>query len=79
MLVTDALLRKKFGLTPREIEITHHLAEGETNNEIAGALNISPHTVKHHAEKIRMKLGVRSRGAIAALLIRSHRADHDAR
>lgn len=57
-----ARLRK---LTAREREVHHWLAEGKTNDEIAGILGISPHTVKHHVDHIFQKLGVENRYAAA--------------
>ncbi|MFI6454497.1 response regulator [Streptosporangium amethystogenes] len=48
-------------LTPRETEVLRHLAAGNSNAEIAGALVISPGTVKVHLERILAKLGLRTR------------------
>jgi LuxR family maltose regulon positive regulatory protein len=48
-------------LTNREIDILNLLGERLTNNEIADRLNISPATVKRHAENLYGKLGVSSR------------------
>lgn len=52
-------------LTAREREVHHWLAQGKTNDEIAGILGISPHTVKHHVDHIFQKLGVENRYAAA--------------
>jgi DNA-binding NarL/FixJ family response regulator len=48
-------------LTPRELEVLQHLAEGLPNKAIARRLDISEHTVKFHVNAIRSKLGVQSR------------------
>ena len=48
-------------LTPRELEVLQHLAEGLPNKAIAGRLNISEHTVKFHVNSIMGKLGAQSR------------------
>ena len=40
------------------------------NREIARALGISEHTVRHHVESVCSKLGVHSRDEIAALVRR---------
>ena len=48
-------------LTPREIEVLAQLARGCTNKQIAGNLQISPHTVKFHITSIYQKLGVNNR------------------
>lgn len=58
------------GLTPREQEVLTHLAEGETNNEIALALHISPKTVARHRENIMRKLNLRSRTELVKYAIR---------
>jgi DNA-binding NarL/FixJ family response regulator len=54
-------------LTEREREITRLVAEGLTNNEIAGRLVISPLTAKTHVSNILRKLGCRGRAALVAL------------
>lgn len=48
-------------LTRREQEIVPLLAEGLTNKEIAGKLDVSEHTVKNHLFRIYEKLGISSR------------------
>ncbi len=48
-------------LTEREREILSLIAAGATNREIAGALYLSPHTVKEHTSSLYRKLGVRNR------------------
>ncbi|WP_404976932.1 MULTISPECIES: LuxR C-terminal-related transcriptional regulator [unclassified Acidovorax] len=56
------------GLTPRQGQILAHVLEGQPNKHIAGALNLSEHTVKEHVTAILGKLGVRNRvEAIARL------------
>ncbi len=49
------------GLTPRELEVIHLIAEGLPNKTIAGKLGISEHTVKFHVNAILTKLGAQSR------------------
>ncbi len=48
-------------LTPREVEVLRHLAEGLSNKAIARHLDISGHTVKFHVNAIMTKLGAQSR------------------
>jgi DNA-binding NarL/FixJ family response regulator len=67
-------------LTPRELEVLRHLAEGETNRQIADALRLSLSTVKRHLERIIAKLEVsdRTQAAVKAVelgLIDSDRAE----
>ncbi len=56
-------------LTPREREILHHLAEGQSNKVIGRALGISDGTVKLHVKSIMRKLGVHSRVEAAVLAV----------
>jgi two-component system, NarL family, response regulator YdfI len=57
-------------LTPREMEILHLLAGGDSNKTIATRLGISVHTVKFHVSSILAKLGVSSRTEAVALGLR---------
>jgi two-component system response regulator NreC len=45
-------------LTSREREILQLLAEGKSNKEVAGVLNLSPYTVETHRAHILQKLGL---------------------
>jgi two-component system, NarL family, nitrate/nitrite response regulator NarL len=56
-------------LTPREMEILCHLAEGQSNKVIARELGISNGTVKLHVRAILRKLKVRSRVEAAVLAV----------
>jgi len=60
----------RFGLTRREAQIARLLARRTTNREIADQLGVSPHTVRHHVERIFAKLGVTSRRSVAEQLVR---------
>lgn len=53
------------GLSPREREIVGHLASGESNKEIARALDIAESTVKIHVQNVLKKLKVASRVQVA--------------
>ncbi len=53
--------QKKFGLTPRELEIVSAVVAGYSNKEIAEYFKISEDTVKHHLSNIFDKLGVSTR------------------
>lgn len=48
-------------LTARELEVLHHIAEGQTNQQIADNLIISVGTVKSYTSQIYGKLGVGNR------------------
>jgi DNA-binding CsgD family transcriptional regulator len=56
-------LLQTLGLTPKESEVLHWLAEGKTNPEIGVILDASPRTIGKHVEHIFAKLGVESRTA----------------
>jgi two-component system nitrate/nitrite response regulator NarL len=56
-------------LTPREMEILEHVAEGLSNKMIARALNITDGTVKLHVKAILRKLGVHSRVEAAVIAV----------
>jgi two-component system response regulator NreC len=58
------------GLTDREQEVLRFVAEGATNDEIAGALVISPSTVARHRENIMQKLELHSRSELVRYAIR---------
>ena len=58
------------GLTRREGEVLSLLAEGKTNEEIAGILSISVHTVARHRENLMGKLGLHSRSELVKYAIR---------
>ncbi|MEU6772418.1 LuxR C-terminal-related transcriptional regulator [Streptomyces sp. NPDC046759] len=52
-------------LTGREFMVAELVADGLTNRQIAERLGLSPHTVATHLDKVRDKLGLRSRTQIA--------------
>jgi PAS domain S-box-containing protein len=57
-------------LTPRELEVLQHAADGCTGREIAGHLVVSPSTIKTHFNHIYEKLGVSDRAAAVAAALR---------
>ncbi len=68
----DSLHEDRFAaLTARETEILRHLADGQSNKEIALMLGISDGTVKLHVRAILRKLQVRSRVEAAVLAVES--------
>ena len=54
-------------LTDRELEVLEHIAAGETNDELAAALFISPKTVSVHVSHILAKLEVTTRAKATAI------------
>jgi two-component system, NarL family, nitrate/nitrite response regulator NarL len=63
---TDA---RRFGLTPRELDIVAGVALGESNKEIAQRLSVAECTVKHHLASVFDKVGVFSRLQLAVFAI----------
>ena len=59
-------LQRRFRLTRAQARVARLLAEGLRNREIAQRLFLSPHTVRHHVEQIRIKTGGHTRAAVAA-------------
>ncbi len=66
-------LSAAWGLTRRESEIAVALAYGESDAAIARSFGLSPHTVRHHAERIFAKLGIHSRKSIGLRLLEAAR------
>lgn len=58
-------------LTARQQQVLQLLAQGLSNDQIARALVVSPHTVHRHVANIFQALGVGSRAAAAAYAVRS--------
>jgi two-component system, NarL family, nitrate/nitrite response regulator NarL len=61
--------QKKFGLTPRELEIVSAVVAGFTNKDVAAHYKISEDTVKHHLSNIFDKLGVSTRLELALFAV----------
>ena len=64
--------QRRFGLTPREMEIIKLVVAGYSNPEIAQKFSISEQTVKHHISNIFDKLGVSNRLELALFTV-NHR------
>lgn len=61
---------KKESLAPQEMKVLTLVAEGQTNKEIAVALDLSDKTVGHYLENIFQKLQVTRRSQAAAEFVR---------
>ncbi len=57
-------------LSPREMEILQHIAQGQSNKEVAYALGISRQTVKNHMTSILRKLAVNDRTQAALYAVK---------
>ena len=58
--------RRTDGLTARQREVAALVSQGCTNREIATRLGIDERSAEGHVERIRLRLGFRSRAQIAA-------------
>jgi DNA-binding CsgD family transcriptional regulator len=52
-------------LSRREEQVVNMAVEGLTNQEIAGKLGVSAHTVKNHLLRIYEKLGISNRSELS--------------
>ena len=50
-------------LTPKEIEVAKMIRAGQTSNQIAEKMSVTPAAVKFHRNRIREKFGLKNRGA----------------
>ena|SRR5947209_8048875 len=57
-------------LTEREREVLQLLAEGKSNKEAAGVLNLSPYTVETHRNNMMQKLGLHNTAEIVLYAVR---------
>ncbi|MEU8548405.1 helix-turn-helix transcriptional regulator [Streptomyces roseoverticillatus] len=53
--------RPAASLTPQQLRVARHVAEGRTNREVAALLAVSHRTVDHHLRNVFAALGIRSR------------------
>jgi DNA-binding NarL/FixJ family response regulator len=60
---------RRYGLTPRELEIVSAVVAGYANKEIAEHFKISEDTVKHHLSNIFDKVGVSTRLELALFAV----------
>ena len=73
--IGDQAPDRRYGLTPREVEIVSAVVGGQNNRDIAAHYNISQQTVKHHLTSIFDKLGVSSRLELALFALKNRLTD----
>lgn len=56
------------GLSPRQVEVALHLAQGGTNRTIAGRMGIAEGTVRKHLESVYRALSVNDRASAIAVI-----------
>ena len=59
--VADTARIEALGITPRELEVLHLIAEGLSTKEMADRLFVSENTVKTHTSRVLDKLGASRR------------------
>jgi DNA-binding CsgD family transcriptional regulator len=64
----EVLLKEKYHLTKREVDIARCVGKGLTNDEIGEKLYISRYTVETHLKNIFDKTGVKHRSGLSGLL-----------
>jgi len=62
-------------LTARQTQVAALVAQGWSNRQIADELVITERSAESHVERIRMRLGFRSRAQVAAWYVASHAVD----
>ncbi len=65
--LTRQELARLNSLTPRELEVLNHIAQGRPVRAVAGLLGITVHTVETHKRRCFAKLGVQQQGHAVAL------------
>ena len=70
--------RDRFGVTPRELQITSAVVAGLSNKEIAKQFQLSEDTVKHHLTNIFNKVGASNRLELALFAVHHRLLDEEA-
>lgn len=63
-------------LTVREQEVLKHLANGQSNKQIAGAMDLSVRTVETHRLNIKRKLGIEGQAELIKFAVQHARFDN---
>lgn len=69
-MAQKAHTRKALKLTERELDVLRGIADGLTNAQIGQRLDVSYETVKSYINRLRTKLGVRTKTAIAVYAVK---------
>ncbi len=59
---------EQYNISSREMEVIDLACKGQTNNEIAESLILSPHTIKSHMKRIFTKLDIDSRHKLVNIM-----------
>lgn len=69
-MAQKARTQKALKLTERELDVLRGIADGLTNAQIGQRLDVSYETVKSYINRLRTKLGVRTKTAIAVYAVK---------
>ena len=64
----DDELRRRYGLTGRQVEVARLLADGCSNAEVAERLGVTENTARNHTEQVMKKLDTSKRARVGAIL-----------
>jgi DNA-binding CsgD family transcriptional regulator len=62
-------LQRRYKLTRKQAHVARLVAQGLRNQDIARALFLSEHTVRHHVEQVKLKLHAPTRATVAARIL----------
>jgi DNA-binding CsgD family transcriptional regulator len=68
-VLSEEELRSRFHLTRQESRVALRLAEGMSNEDVACAFGVSPHTARRHTERVLFKMRLTSRAEVAWSLL----------
>jgi DNA-binding CsgD family transcriptional regulator len=67
----QTLLAKLFGFTPAESKVASLVMQGNTVEDVAAKLHISPHTTRNHLKRLFSKTNTKRQGELVHMLLSS--------
>jgi DNA-binding CsgD family transcriptional regulator len=67
----QSLLAKLFGFTPAESKVASLVMQGNTVEDVAAKLHISPHTTRNHLKRLFSKTNTKRQGELVHMLLSS--------
>lgn len=62
-------------LSARELQVLHHVSEGDTDQQTAEQIGISARTVRFHVDNLLKKMRARNRSHAVAMAVRARMLD----